>query len=121
MSEFNEDKQKFSTEKIFFAFDRSDLTDQSKAVLKTKADFLTKYSFFKVRVEGHCDDRGTNDYNLALGERRADAAKKYMMAMGIPEYRILTISYGEERPAVAGANEAAWSQNRRDEFVALEK
>ena len=74
-----------------------------------------------MRIEGHCDERGTNDYNLALGERRADAAMKYLMALGIPQSRILTISYGEERPAVAGHNEAAWSQNRRDEFVGLEK
>ena len=108
----------FNTEKIYFAFDRSDLTDASKAVLKEKADFLNTYKFYNVQIAGHCDERGTNDYNLALGERRANAAMKYLMALGIAEGRIDTISYGEERPANPGHNEAAWAENRRDEFVA---
>jgi peptidoglycan-associated lipoprotein len=110
---------KFNNEKIYFAFDRSDLTDQSKAVLKDKADFLGLYKFYTLRIEGHCDERGTNDYNLALGDRRANAAKKYLMALGITEDRIKTVTYGEERPANPGHNESAWAQNRRDEFVAI--
>ena len=91
----------------------------SKEVLREKADFLLKYPDFSVRVEGHADERGTNEYNLALGERRANAAKRYLMALGIAEERILTISFGEERPYDPRSNEAAWALNRRDEFKAI--
>ena len=73
----------------------------------------------QLRLEGHADERGTVEYNLALGERRAEAARAYLIDLGIDPDRMTTISYGEERPAVQGANEAAWSQNRRDEFIPL--
>jgi peptidoglycan-associated lipoprotein len=106
----------FESENIYFAFDKSDLTDESKATLKNKANWLSANAPYSVRIEGHCDERGTSDYNLALGERRAHAAKKFLMALGISGNRISTISYGEERPADPGHNTEAWAKNRRDEF-----
>ena len=109
----------FESENIYFAFDKSDLTGESKATLKKKADWLKANSGLSVRIAGHCDERGTNEYNLALGERRAHAAKKFIMALGISGNRISTISYGEERPADPAHNEGAWAKNRRDEFALI--
>ena len=109
----------FESENIYFAFDKSDLTSESKATLRKKADWLKTNADLSVRISGHCDERGTNEYNLALGERRAHAAKKFLMALGIPGNRISTISYGEERPADQGHNEEAWAKNRRDEFTLI--
>ncbi len=100
-------------DRVFFSFDKSDLTSEAQATLDRQAVWLKKYSSVKIAVEGHCDERGTREYNLALGERRATAAKNYLVAAGIPASRITTVSYGKERPAVVGNNEAAWSQNRR--------
>jgi peptidoglycan-associated lipoprotein len=100
-------------DRVFFAFDKSDLSAEAQATLDRQAAFLKKYPKEKVTVEGHCDERGTREYNLALGERRATAAKNYLVAAGIAAARITTISYGKERPAVVGSNEAAWAQNRR--------
>lgn len=99
-------------DRVFFAFDKSDLSMEAQATLDRQAAWLTKYPA-NVTIEGHCDERGTREYNLALGERRATAAKNYLVAAGIPADRINTISYGKERPAVVGSNEAAWAQNRR--------
>lgn len=104
---------------IYFDFDRSDLRSEAREVLNQKAEVLRQYPDIRVRIEGHCDERGTVEYNLALGERRAEAARSYLIDLGIDPDRLTTVSYGEERPAVEGQNEAAWSQNRRDEFVAL--
>ena len=81
------------------------------------AAFLRKYPNLTTTVEGHCDERGTREYNLALGERRANAAKNFLVSLGIDARRVATISYGKERPAVVGSNEAAWSQNRRGVLV----
>ena len=106
----------FEYEKIYFDFDKSELKPEARATLTKKAEWLKTNSEFSLRIEGHCDERGTNEYNLALGERRADAAMKFLNALGISGDRISTISYGEERPAESGHNEAAWSKNRRDEF-----
>jgi peptidoglycan-associated lipoprotein len=106
----------FESEKIYFDFDKADLKPAARTTLEKKARFLQSNSSYSVNIEGHCDERGTNEYNLALGERRADAAKKYLTSLGISADRITTISYGEERPVASGHNEAAWSQNRRDEF-----
>jgi len=100
-------------DRVFFGFDKSDLSTEAQATLDRQAAWLKKYSTAKVTIEGHCDERGTREYNLALGERRATAAKNYLVAAGIPAGRITTISYGKERPAVVGSNEAAWAQNRR--------
>jgi peptidoglycan-associated lipoprotein len=100
-------------DRVFFAFDKSDLSTEAQATLDRQAAWLKKYSTAKVTIEGHTDERGTREYNLALGERRATAAKNYLVAAGIAAGRITTISYGKERPAVVGSNEAAWAQNRR--------
>ena len=100
-------------DRVFFGFDKSDLSTEAQATLDRQAAWLKKYATAKVTVEGHADERGTREYNLALGERRATAAKNYLVAAGIPAGRITTISYGKERPAVVGSNEAAWAQNRR--------
>jgi len=106
-------------EPIYFDFDQSDLRSEAREVLNRKAQVLRDYPDVRVRVEGHCDERGTVEYNLALGERRAEAARAYLIDLGIDPDRLTTVSYGEERPAVEGANEAAWAENRRDEFVVV--
>lgn len=106
-------------EMIFFDFDRSDLREDARATLQRKAEALRQFPDIRIRIEGHADERGTVEYNLALGERRADAARAYLIDLGIDPDRMTTISYGEERALVEGQNEAAWSQNRRDEFVIL--
>lgn len=111
----------FEAEKIYFDFDKSDLKPESKAVLKKKAEFLATYTEYALRIDGHCDERGTNEYNLALGERRATAAKKYLADLGVSAHRISTVTYGEERPADPGHNEAAWAKNRRDEFTLIKR
>ncbi|MDY6882057.1 MAG: peptidoglycan-associated lipoprotein Pal [Desulfatiglans sp.] len=110
----------FESTSIYFDFDRSELKPEAKANLKIKADFLRSNSSYSVRVEGHCDERGTNQYNLALGERRAYSAKRFLEALGISGNRISCISYGEERPANPLHNEEAWARNRRDEFRLVE-
>lgn len=106
----------FDAQKIYFEFDKSDLKPEARATLEKKADWLQKHPSYSVWIEGNCDERGTAEYNLALGERRAYAAKKFLMDLGIPENRIKTISYGEEKPADPGHTEEAWAKNRRDEF-----
>ena len=100
-------------DRVFFAFNESTLSPEARATLDRQAAWLKKYSNIKVTVEGHCDERGTREYNLALGERRATAVKNYLVADGVSAGRVKTISYGKERPAVLGSNEAAWAQNRR--------
>jgi len=111
-----DEKRAFENEKIYFDFDKSDLKPEAQAVLKKKADWLREHPAYSLRIEGNCDERGTNEYNLALGERRANSAKKFLVALGIAEDRIATISYGEERPVDPRHNEEAWAKNRRDEF-----
>ena len=106
----------FESESIYFDFDKSDLKANAKANLKKKANWLQKNPSFSVRIAGNCDERGTQEYNLALGERRAYSAKKFLLALGISGNRISTISYGEENPADPGHNEKAWAKNRRDDF-----
>ena len=102
-----------TTDTVFFAFDSSSLSAEAQAALDTQVAWLKNHEDVNVIVQGHCDDRGTREYNLALGERRANAVKQYLVSQGIEESRISTISYGKERPAVLGNNEAAWAQNRR--------
>lgn len=102
-----------TTDTVFFAFDSSALSAEAQVALDTQVAWLKKHDDVNVIVQGHCDDRGTREYNLALGERRANAVKQYLVSQGIEESRISTISYGKERPAVLGNNEAAWAQNRR--------
>jgi peptidoglycan-associated lipoprotein len=100
-------------DRIFFDYDRNSLKPISKRILERQAVWLKKYSSVKITVEGHADERGTREYNLALGERRANSAKDYLVALGISASRIRVISYGEERPEAVGSNKGAWSQNRR--------
>ena len=104
-------------DRIFFEFDKSDLRPDARTQIGKWAEFLKKYPQDTVTIEGHCDERGTREYNLALGERRAASAKKYLASLGIDGKRVATISYGKERPQVVGSNEAAWAQNRRDVMV----
>lgn len=103
--------------KIFFDFDRFDLTAESIGTLNELAAFLKANTEVQVKIEGNCDERGTNEYNLALGERRAKAAFDYLVTQGIDAARLSTVSYGEEKPADPGHNEEAWAKNRRDDFV----
>jgi len=100
-------------DRVFFEYDSSELSADAQHTLDRQVQWLKQYAKINVTVEGHCDERGTREYNLALGERRAASAKKYLVAAGIPASRISTISYGKERPAVVGDDESAWSQNRR--------
>ncbi len=105
-------------EKVYFNFDSSDLSASARDALTRDAEILMKeQKDAKVRIEGNCDERGSAEYNLALGERRAKAAAKYLATLGVQQDRLATISYGKEKPAVQGNDEAAWSKNRRDEFV----
>jgi peptidoglycan-associated lipoprotein len=108
---------KFEAEGIFFDFDKSFIKLEYRPVLHEKAAFLKDYPDMRVRIEGNCDERGTNEYNLALGDRRSNSAKNFLVSLGIAADRIETISYGEERPRALGHNEDSWSQNRRDDFV----
>jgi peptidoglycan-associated lipoprotein len=100
-------------DRVFFDYDKSEIKPEGRQVLQRQADWLKKYSNVTLTVEGHCDERGTREYNLALGERRATAVKKMLVALGVAPNRVSTISYGKERPAVPGSTEAAWAQNRR--------
>jgi len=102
---------------IFFEFDKSNISPDAREILKANADFLLKNGNSKVVIEGHCDERGTAEYNMALGQRRAQETKNYLVNLGIIEPRIKTISYGEERPFDPGHNEDAWARNRRAHFV----
>jgi len=102
---------------IFFDYDKSAIRDDQKAVISENAAWLKANQSAKVTLEGHCDERGTAEYNLGLGERRAKAVKDYLIAAGIPADRISTISYGKERPFVLGHDESAWKWNRRGHFV----
>ncbi len=100
-------------DRVFFAFDSSELSTESRTTLEKQAFWLRKYPQATVSIEGHADERGTREYNLALGERRAAAARDYLVSLGVDPSRLATISYGKERPAVLGSNEEAWAQNRR--------
>ncbi len=106
-------QERFLNEDIHFEFDRSDLLPEAQEILRWKAAWMQKNPNVQVTIEGHCDERGTSEYNLALGDRRANSAKSYLMDLGIYGSRLNTISYGEERPAEYGSNEEAWAKNRR--------
>jgi len=106
---------------IYFDFDRFNLKPEAKKTLDGIAEWLKSNSSYRVLIEGHCDERGTNEYNLALGERRANSAKSYLIGLGIAEKRISTISYGEEKPQCTEHNEGCWSKNRRGHFLLARK
>jgi peptidoglycan-associated lipoprotein len=107
----------FMTERIFFDYDKSALKMEAQALLKKKAEWLKSTPNAKLTIEGNCDERGTAEYNMALGERRAQSAKKFLVDLGIDAKRMTTISYGKERPIDPAHNAAAWTKNRNDGFV----
>ena len=100
-------------DRVYFSYDSFELDDDAKELLQHQAAWLKQYNKTSVIIEGHCDERGTREYNLALGEKRAQAVKNYLSGLGVIDWRPNTISYGKERPAVVGSTDAAWSQNRR--------
>lgn len=100
-------------DRVFFGYDQTDLSAEARATLDRQAAWMKQYPSVNITIEGHADERGTREYNLALGERRADSVRSYLMSVGIEASRVNTISYGKERPAVPEASAAAWSQNRR--------
>lgn len=99
-------------DRVFFEFNRADISSEAQQILQRQAQWLQRYPNVSVTIEGHCDERGTREYNLALGERRANAAKQVLVAAGVPASRLSTISYGKDRPVVPGSTEEAWAQNR---------
>ncbi|MFV0422006.1 peptidoglycan-associated lipoprotein Pal [Oleidesulfovibrio sp.] len=116
LAAFEEAKAVVTGNVVYFDFDKFDLRAEGKELLKGKAEALKAYPQLRVLIEGNCDDRGTQEYNLALGERRARAAFEYLVLLGVRPDQLEIVSYGEERPAVMGQNEAAWAKNRRAEF-----
>lgn len=102
---------------VYFAFDSSSLSAEAIATLQGNAQRISEVPNVIIQIAGNCDERGTQEYNLALGERRAQAVRQHLQSLGVPGERMVTISYGEENPAVPGSNEAAWAQNRRAEFM----
>ena len=100
-------------DRVFFNYDSSDLDADAQELLQDQVAWLKQYSDVSIIVEGHCDERGTREYNLALGEKRAQSVKNYLISLGVSSDRVSTISYGKERPAVVGSNDGAWAQNRR--------
>ncbi len=100
-------------DRIFFGYDQYDLSQEARDTLGRQATWLNQYNSLRITIEGHADERGTREYNLALGERRANAVKNYLVALGVDGGRVTTVSYGKERPAVPGSNDTSWAQNRR--------
>lgn len=109
-------EMKANFERVYFDFDSSELTDGTKTLLDSNVALMGKKTDIKVEVQGHADERGTTDYNLALGQRRAQAVYNYLTARGVAPSRLKVVSYGEERPLASGSSETAWSKNRRAEF-----
>jgi peptidoglycan-associated lipoprotein len=105
---------------VYFDFDSSDIRKDQVSRVEVNAGFIKNNPKYEVRIEGNCDPRGTNEYNMALGERRALAAKKYLVNLGVSEARLSTVSYGEERLLLQGQDETSWAQNRRDDFVVVQ-
>ena len=101
---------------IYFDFDKSNLKPEAKKNLDKTAAWLAKKPTVNIRIEGNCDERGTAEYNVALGERRANSAKEYLVKLGVSAARLETVSWGKEKPLCPGHNEAAWAKNRRDDF-----
>lgn len=104
-------------DRVFYDLDKSDLKPEARSVVEAAAVWLNNFPAVTMTIEGHADERGTREYNLALGERRANAVRDYLVALGVDANRLSTISYGKERPAVLGSNEDAWAQNRRGVFA----
>lgn len=100
-------------DRVFFGYDRYDVSPEAQQILQSQANWMKQYPNVRLSIEGHCDERGTREYNLALGERRANSVKNYLTSLGVESNRISVVSYGKERPAVVGDNAEAWAQNRR--------
>ena len=109
-------RQRFINADIFFEFDSSTISTEAEAILRAKAEWMQRNPSLAIVIEGHCDNRGTTEYNLALGERRAEGVKRFLIDLGVSETRIRTISFAEERPLDRGDGEEAWSKNRRAHF-----
>lgn len=112
-------RRSVSSNTILFGLDMSDIDADARAILDSQATWLQRYPNVRATIEGHADERGTREYNLGLGDRRANAAKNYLVAKGIDPSRLTTISYGKERPVALGSDEASWAQNRRSVTVVL--
>ncbi len=112
--------QMMGQDTILFDTDRYNIDSADQAALAAQAQWLARYPAKRITIEGHCDERGTREYNLALGERRANAAKNYLVSLGVDPARITTVSYGKERPVALGSDEASWSQNRRAVTVTID-
>ena len=106
---------------VYFELDESSLKEEGKAALSTNATWLKRWATTKINIEGHCDERGTAEYNLGLGERRANAVKSYLVELGVPADRIVIVSKGKEAPFCTESNESCWKQNRRGHFVVTAK
>ena len=104
---------------IYFDTDKFDIDSQDAAALRSQAQYLLQYTQARATIEGHADERGTREYNIALGERRANAAKNYLVSLGVGADRVTTVSYGKERPVALGSNEQAWARNRRAVTIVL--
>ncbi len=100
-------------DRVYFDTDQSTVREDGRATLTKQAAWLKQYSNYQITIEGHCDERGTREYNIALGERRATAVRQFLIAQGVPAARLKTISYGKERPEVVGSDEGSWARNRR--------
>jgi len=116
---YNEDRSQFREQTVYFDFDKSTIKSSEQGKIQSVADYLRSEPRTMLDIEGHCDERGTAEYNRALGERRALAVREYLISLGIIGERINTISYGEDRPAETGHDEIAWAKNRRGEFILL--
>ncbi len=107
---------RFENHLVYFDFDKSEIRSDMRSIMDAKARFLQEYPSLRVQIEGHCDERGTVEYNIALGHRRSQSAKDYLASLGVKASRVDTVSYGEERPADSRSNEAGWAKNRRAKF-----
>ena len=113
---FKRSLAEFENDLVYFDFDKSDIRPDMRAILDAKARFLQGFPSIRVQVEGHCDERGTVEYNIALGHRRSQSSRDYLVSLGVNPSRVDTVSYGEERPADSRSNEAGWAKNRRAKF-----
>ncbi len=120
-SSIQELNQRGYLQDAYFDYDKYELRDDARSALATDAEWLKRFPTIQILIEGHCDERGTNEYNLALGERRANAAKDYLVSLGVDSGRVKTVSYGEERPFCTESNEACWAKNRRAHLVITAK
>jgi peptidoglycan-associated lipoprotein len=112
-------KNAFVSDHVYFDFDRYDIRPDGAAIIQAKAAFMTAHTNVNAEIQGHCDERGTEVYNMALGDRRAKGAYNYITSLGVPGSRLSTVSYGEERPLDPASSEAAWAKNRRAQFVVV--